>query len=48
MNNLRKPVIKHDKFLNMTQTIWKETNEETKRRRGVSNITMKENVETLI
>lgn len=37
--NVSKPLIKTNKFSNMTKEIWKETNELTKENRGISNIT---------
>ncbi|MCZ2259850.1 hypothetical protein [Sporosarcina sp. G11-34] len=39
---LAKPRIKKSKFSNMTEEIWKETNEQSKESRGISNITYKD------
>jgi hypothetical protein len=34
-----KPIIKHNKFLNMSAELWKETNEQSKDTRGICNLT---------
>ncbi|MFS0643669.1 hypothetical protein [Siminovitchia sp. 179-K 8D1 HS] len=39
---LRKPKVKHNKFENMTNDVWKQTNEESKKNRGMSGITHKD------
>lgn len=39
---VRKPRIHQNKFANMTEEIWKETNDQTKENRGVSSLTYKD------
>lgn len=39
---IKKPIIKKNKFANLTQEDWKESNDATKKNRGASSLTYKD------